>query len=183
MPAGLDGNPDPISTPARRDVLERVAGQVLDRRRAGSPLLVAVDGIDGAGKSTFADELAAVLLTHRVPVVRATVDSFHHPRAVRWAKGRSSPAGFFLDSHDLVALRRLLLDPMRAGPGSTYRTAAFDEPTDQPVDAPPATVSGREVLLFDGIFACRPELASYWDYIVFLEARARVDLDRLGYVL
>ncbi|MGH1493723.1 MAG: uridine kinase [Acidimicrobiales bacterium] len=183
MPAGLDGNTNPIATPQREQVLTRVCHEIISRRMAGTPLLVGIDGIDGSGKSTFADELASRLLDLEVPVVRSTVDSFHNPRSARWSKGKSSPAGFYLDSHDFATLRELLLDPMRAGLGATYRVAAFDEPSDQPVVAPPETVSGDEVLLFDGIFLCRPELLAYWDFIVFLEAKTRVDLDRLGYVM
>lgn len=183
MPAGLDGNPNPISTVQRDDVIERVADSVLGRRRAGEPLLVAIDGIDGSGKSTFADELAGCLGELDHPVVRSTVDAFHRPREQRWAKGRSSAAGFYLDSHDLAAMRRLLLDPLRAGTGALYRTAAFDEPSDRPVEQAPSTVAGDEIVVVDGIFLCRPELVGYWDHVVFLDAQERVDLERLGLVL
>lgn len=183
MPAGLDGNPNPISTPQRDRVLGRVADEVSGLTRDQRPLLVGIDGIDGAGKSTFADELAARLVDLGRPVVRATIDSFHQPRAVRWSKGRTSPVGFYLDSHDLAGLRTSLLDPLRSGGGATYRTAVFDEPSDRPVDQPGQVASGRELLIFDGIFLCRPELTGYWDLLVFLDAKARVDLDRLGHVM
>ncbi len=183
VPSGIDGNPDPIMTPQRSDVLEHTARLVLDHRHDTKPLLVGIDGIDGSGKSTFADELALLLTREGVNVIRSTVDSFHHPRNIRWRRGRDSPAGFYLDSHDLDALRSLLLDPFRAGPGSTYRTAAFDEPTDRPIDAPVVTLSGDEVLLFDGIFLSRPQLAEYWDLTIFLDGQARVNLGRLSYVM
>ena len=48
--------------------------------------LVAVDGVDGAGKTTFCDELASVLRAQGRAVVRASVDDFHHPRAIRWRR-------------------------------------------------------------------------------------------------
>lgn len=67
--------------------------------------LVGVDGIDGAGTSTFADELAAVLRARGIATDRASIDSFHRPRAQRWAEGRSSPLGFYRDSHDLEQLQ------------------------------------------------------------------------------
>ncbi|MEM9615882.1 MAG: uridine kinase [Actinomycetota bacterium] len=185
MPSGLDGDPNPISTPERSRVLAEVARTVLSRRRAGTPLLVAVDGVDGSGKSTFADELADHLARHDgdLTVVRASIDSFHHPRRRRWARGRSSPVGFYLDSHDLDTLRRLLLDPLADGREAVYRIEAFDEPTDRAVDGAEIHVGGHEVLLFDGLFLCRPELIGYWDVVIFLDAGERVSLDRLGAVL
>jgi len=84
------------------------------------PVLVAVDGADGAGKTTFANAVGE-RLTGR-PVVRATVDDFHHPRAHRHALGRTA-ATVWERSFDLPALRRELLDPWRRGSGSTYRGA------------------------------------------------------------
>lgn len=183
MPAGLDGNPDPIATPSRDAVLASVADEICSRRAAGRPFLVGIDGIDGSGKTTFADELAALLSVRTVPVVRATIDSFHHPRNVRYRRGRESPVGFYLDSHDLAALQEQLLAPFLAGAGATYRTAVFDEPSDQLIDEPPRTIDGDEVLVFDGVFLGRPELAGSWDLTVFLDAQERVDLTRLGHVL
>jgi uridine kinase len=44
---------------------------------------VAIDGVDGAGKTTFANELAEVVGGLGRPVIRASVDGFHNPRVVR----------------------------------------------------------------------------------------------------
>lgn len=185
VPSGLDGIPNPISTPQRSQVVDDAAHTVLSRRGAEAPLLVAIDGIDGSGKSTFADELAVRFRRDHadLPIVRASIDSFHNPRRLRWARGRSSPVGFYLDSHDLGRLRTLLLDPLAAGAGTTYRTEAFDETTDQVIDGEGVETRGQELLLFDGLFLCRPELVGYWDVVIFLEAQERVALDRLGAVM
>ncbi len=182
MPAGLDGNPDAIVTPRRDAVLDRVVEAITARRVEGTPLLVAVDGVDGAGKSTFADEVAN-RLNGGASVIRSTIDSFHQPRAARHRRGSTSPIGFYLDSHDLAAVCEELLDPMRAGAGASYRTAVFDEPNDRPIDQPHQVVAGDEVLVFDGIFLCRPELVEHWDIIIFLDGRSRVELTRLGLLL
>src|SRR4029079_9300372 len=110
MPTGLDGNPNPITTTARDAVRASVSLAIQAARRTDGCSLIAVDGIDGAGKSTFADELAGVLLADGVTVIRSTTDSFHNPRTVRWRRGKTSPDGFYLDSHDLTTLRRFLLE-------------------------------------------------------------------------
>lgn len=63
---------------------------------------VAIDGVDGAGKTTFADDLAAALGTSHA---RVQADDHLNPPQVRHARGRDDPAGFWLDSYDLESLR------------------------------------------------------------------------------
>ena len=185
VPAGLDGNPDPIVSPARTTVIETSLALVTTRfeqRGNSRPLLVAVDGVDGAGKSTFADELAGALSGDGRSIIRSTIDWFHRPRADRRCRGDRSPIGFYEDSHDLATLRARLLDPLLAGVGHRYQVAAFDEPADRTLDPEPIEIAGDEILLFDGIFLLRPELAAAWDVTIFLDGKARVQLERLGLV-
>ncbi|HTI54038.1 MAG TPA: hypothetical protein VMC04_07380 [Verrucomicrobiae bacterium] len=154
-------------TPARRAVLDRVAAAVL-ALPATRIVRVGIDGVDGAGKTTLADELRDRLAESGRPVIRASVDGFHHPKPVRYRRGRSSPEGFYRDSYDYAALRRLLLDPL--GPGGTgrFRRAIFDVDADHPVDAPEERAMPGSILLLDGIFLHRPELRDTWDFSVFL---------------
>lgn len=85
---------------------------------------VAVDGIDGAGKTIFADELASHIKRLSRPVIRASVDSFHQPKAARYKKGTDSAVGFYEDSFDYVKLRTLLLDPLGPEGNRQFRIAA-----------------------------------------------------------
>src|SRR3712207_7142344 len=101
----------------RQQTLGAVADDIL-ALRDGFPL-VAVDGVDGAGKTVFADELAGALRGRGVDVVRASIDGFHNPPSIRYARGRHSPEGFYLDSYDYDSVRRLLLDPL--GPNGERR--------------------------------------------------------------
>ncbi|AEE45245.1 uridine kinase [Cellulomonas fimi] len=170
--------PTPIPTPVRASVLAALAARVPPA--AGRPVLVGVDGVDGAGKTVLADELATVLRAQGRTVVRASVDGFHRPRAERYARGRSSPEGFYLDSYDLDALRRELLEPFAAGGSRRYRTAVRDVATDRVLDGAPATAPDDAVLLVDGIFLHRPELAPWWDVSVFLDVPFAVTYARMA---
>src|SRR2546429_7212648 len=85
---------------------------------------VAVDGVDGAGKTVFADELAQQLRLANRDVVRVSADDFHHVPAVRYRRGRASLAGFFLDSYDYASLREKVLDPLGPGGSRRYQAAA-----------------------------------------------------------
>lgn len=157
----------PVST-ARQQVLAQVAAAIV-RLPTLHVVRVGVDGIDGAGKTMFADELAQFLITSGRTVIRATVDSFHNPRATRYRRGRESPEGYFLDSYAYAQLRAVLLDPLGPGGSGRYRTAIFDYHADAPVVMPEAQAAGGDILVFDGIFLHRPELRSCWDYSIFLE--------------
>lgn len=173
VPAGLDGVPgdDRVSSPARTVLLDEVAAAVA----AVTPrpnVVVGVDGASGTGKSTFADELAEVLASGGRDVVRASVDSFHRPRAERYRRGKGSADGYYLDSHDLPALRARLLEPFASGAG-TYVTAVFDEPADAPIVEEPREVPRGAILLVDGLFLHRPELVRIWDVSLFLLAPDR----------
>ncbi|QGG93855.1 nucleoside/nucleotide kinase family protein [Actinomarinicola tropica] len=170
MPAGLDGYPDPIVTPEREVVLAHVVGRI--EECAAARVVVGIDGASGAGKSTFADEVAARLRQRGHVVVRSTTDSFHRPRVERMRRGPTSPVGYYLDSHDLGAIQEELLTPFATG-RTSVRIAAFDEPSDAPVEVTVDDVAERAVLVFDGLFLLRPELASRWRLVVHLTADRR----------
>jgi uridine kinase len=158
-----------IATPARDNVIREVVTAILSIASEEMITLVAVDGVDGAGKSTFADELAPVLRGAGRSVIRATVDGFHQPRVKRYRLGRNSPEGFFFDSYDYAALKAALLDPLKVRGSRRFRRAIFDADTDQPVVSSEEEAAPGSILLFDGIFLNRAELRDYWDYSVFLD--------------
>lgn len=161
----------------RARVLTTVAEAICGLPAAGV-VRVGIDGVDGAGKTHFADELADRLHRMGRSTIRASVDGFHHPRAIRYRRGRGSPDGFFQDSYDYGRLKAVLLDPLGPGGSRRYRVAAFDHRADAPVDAPEQCASPGSILVFDGIFLHRLELRGCWDYSVFLEVAFAVSVPR-----
>lgn len=140
--------------------------------------MIAVDGVDGAGKTMFADALAHRLEKADFTVVRTGIDSFHNPRAVRYARGKDSPEGFYRDSYDLDALRTALLYPARIN--VPFRVAVFDHRTDRPVASNPLKISLPAVLIFDGLFLHRKELRDEWDLTIFLDVPFEVSYARMA---
>jgi uridine kinase len=139
---------------------------------------VAIDGVDGAGKTTLADALAPVVAAQGRPTIRASVDDFHHPRALRYARGRHSPDGYYLDSYDYDSFRKLLVDPLRPDGSGQYAARHFDLDNDRPFDLVTEQAPPTAALIVDGIFLHRPELRSYWDLSVFLKVDFEVSLPR-----
>ena len=166
-------------TARRLAVLDGVAARV----PYGDGVRVAVDGVDGAGKTVFADQLADVLRAKGREVVRVSADGFHHVRAVRWQRGRDSAEGFLRSSYDLVALRERVLDPLGPGGDRLYRTASHDLATDERID-PPARRRTRSSSWTGssctGIFLQRDELVGCWELSVFLRVSFAVSVARMA---
>lgn len=150
----------------------------------GGRVIVAVDGIDGAGKTTFADGLAEVFRDIGTAAFRASIDGFHRPRAERYVRGRMSPDGFYRDSYDYATFRRVLIDPFRDGAqtGATtgFQLAAFDVARDAPVESEWVTGPLDAVLIVDGIFLHRPGLRDLWDWSLWLDVPFEVAYERMA---
>ena len=160
----------------RADLLRRVAALV----PVCAGVRVGVDGVDGSGKTMFADELAGALRDAGRPVVRISVDDFHNPRAIRYRQGRDSPEGYWLDAFDYARLRTDVLEPLAPGGSRRYRPASHDLAGDR-VLRPAAEVAPPDaVLVVDGVFLHRDELAGVWDFSVFLDVPFDVTVQRMA---
>ncbi|CAG0987847.1 partial uridine kinase, partial [Anaerolineae bacterium] len=93
----------------RTELIAHIA-DLMTRLKRPPPAKIAIDGIDASGKTILADELAAFLQQAGHPAIRASIDGFHNPREVRHQRGSLSPEGYFYDSFDYPALKKLLLD-------------------------------------------------------------------------
>jgi uridine kinase len=156
----------------------REIGRTIAALTRSHPVRVAVDGVDAVGKTTLADELAHAVATSGRPVIRASVDGFHHPAAIRHRRGALSPAGYFHDSFDYGALAEHLLEPLGPCGSRRFKRAVFDYRNDRPLDIQADGAPADAVLIFDGVFLHRSELRGYFDFSLFLAADFETTLSR-----
>lgn len=156
-------------TPQKRATLDALADEFLAHYGRGRTI-IAVDGVDGVGKTTFADAFGERLGRSGHPVVRATIDDFMRPRAERYARGRDSAEGYYEDAFDYEALRRVLVDPFRLGGSAAFVTSAYDWRADRPIEPVWRTAAADATLVIDGVFVARPSLRGLWNFTIWLEA-------------
>src|SRR6187431_761684 len=168
----------PVST-LWRDLRDEVR-----RQYRGGRVILGVDGVDGAGKTVFADGLADVFAEGGSTVFRSSIDGFHRPRSERYARGRRDPEGFYLDSYDYPTFRRVLIDPFREGwqtaATTGFQLEAFDLARDSRVGSAWVTAPRDAVLIVDGIFLHRRELRDLWDWSVWLDVSFEVAFARMA---
>ena len=152
----------------KKDLLDALAAEIV-ALYAGGRVVIAIDGMDGAGTTHFAADLAVALTARGRSVFRASIDDFHRSQAERHARGADSTEGYYRDSFDYSTFRRVLLEPFRMGGSTAFVTAAFDSVRDLPVQSKWRTGPKDAILVVDGIFLNRPELAGLWNYSVWLD--------------
>ncbi|UPL14496.1 nucleoside/nucleotide kinase family protein [Microbacterium galbinum] len=162
----------------RSTFLRELADAVPLPSPTGPSILVGIDGVDGAGKTVLADQLAGAL-RDRTRVERISIDGFHRVRAERYRRGRHSAEGFWRDSYDYAAFHREVVRPFLADEG-TFLRATHDVDTDDLLDGPREAVVAGSLVIVDGIFLHRPELRDAWDFTIFLDVPFRESARRMA---
>lgn len=162
----------------QREMLLKKLAQSICNLKTNGPTLIGIDGVDGAGKTTLADELIPYIKAHGRKVARASIDGFHQPKEVRIAKGAFSPEGYFYDSFDYEFLVSQFLRPLKSvSSRSQLKSAKFDWKLDSAAEKT-IEVDPSTVVLFEGVFLFRPELESFWDYKVYVQIGPMLSLNR-----
>jgi uridine kinase len=162
--------------PLKKDQLEALASEILHNYGRGRTM-VAVDGASDAGMRQFADDLAETVRTLGHPAFRASIDDFRTPRSRREPRGRHEADAIYNDGYDYSLLQRVLLDPFRATSGTGFVLAAFDAARDAPIQSKWTTAGPDALLVIDGPFLNRPQLAERWSYSIWVERKPSGDDD------
>lgn len=127
----------------RHLVLDELADALAAVHASDRLTRIGIDGVDGAGKTRLAEEVAQELTSRGRPAVRVSLDQFEREKAERYERGDLSPEGFYRDSFDLERFRAHVVS----------------------IAGPPDVV-----IVVDGVFLHRPELADLWHATVWVEA-------------
>jgi uridine kinase len=138
---------------------------------AASPArtLVAIDGIDGSGKSIFAARLGQALDADAVPAVLFHVDDFR--RAVDWSRAdRAELDTYYDDYYDLTALD----DCLRAFLGGSPAVAITLSDLTSGAPQPPRRIdlAGVAVAIVEGVFVRRLPTVTASAAIIAIETSA-----------
>jgi uridine kinase len=152
--------------PARADVIAEYAQEVLGLFPRGR-ILVGVDGLDGAGKTTFASDLATAIGETGVSAAAVSLDAFHTERAMRH-RPPDDARTWYEHAYDYEAFRERTVVPFRRGEpvALEHRSRVEDRVLDDPPTFQPEE---RAVLVVEGVFALRPELRGIWHTSALLD--------------
>jgi uridine kinase len=137
--------------------------------------IIAIDGIDGSGKSTFARNLRGALEAGGLPATIVSVDDFRRP--MQWdALAGAEVDAYYDDYYDLELAERCLRAFLAGEPGATI--PRYDSVTERIDEERHLDFARAQIAIVEGVFPMRiPAVAA--GLLVFLdtsdeEARRRI---------
>ncbi|MBI3073323.1 MAG: hypothetical protein HYY84_14510 [Deltaproteobacteria bacterium] len=138
-------------------------------------MVIAVDGIDGSGKTVFANRLASSFVEAGFAAVHISVDDFR--RAVDFARPDKSEIDIYADEYfDFAELNACLQSFQRGDP--TLAVPVFDSRVERRIGTRSIDSGNALVLIVEGVFVLRVPLVAT-AFCVYLassleSARARI---------
>jgi uridine kinase len=154
----------PIST---KQTFEKILSKVETRPR-DAPFLIGVNGIDGAGKTVFSDDLSRFLLDQGRPVQVVHVDDFHNSKKIRY-EGNDEAQNYYYRSIDFKRLTRDLLEPIVNDRELDAELVLLDLCVDEYTNVQHYVVNRDTIVIVEGVFIFSKELSRYFDLRVFLD--------------
>lgn len=134
--------------------------------RNGKPVTVAIDGLCGSGKSTFADMLYSIYdcnLFH--------ADDFFLPPELRTSERYATPGG----NVHWERMKSEILDPLKTGKAFVYRK--FD--CSMMDYGEMVHVSPKTLNIVEGSYSTHPELLNEYDLKIFLKTDPKTQITRI----
>lgn len=175
-------------TDKQQIVYETLSKKILNIKK-DTPMLVAINGKDGSGKTMMANILADFLSSKTsCEIIRISIDDFMNSRAVRYTSSESAGQGCYDYTFNFDAFINNVLIPLQQNESWEYRTKIFDHATDSESLSPIRKATKDAIIIIDGVFLYKQDLVNYWDLKVLLdtddetviERGARRDAVRLG---
>jgi uridine kinase len=149
-------------------IFEKILTEIEKRKDKNKPFVVGITGIDGSGKTRFAEALEGFLIERGLKTQAIHLDDFHHPKEIRYA-GKDPADNYFNRSFNIGLIIEKLLQPLRRKRAFSTRMTAFDYVTDRYENEREFTFGPETVVIFEGVFLFRKELAPYLDYKIHLD--------------
>ncbi len=161
----------------RSQLLEQLSAHILSIKQ-DTPLRVAIDGIDAAGKTRLAKELSFQLRKSGRQIIQISLDNFHNTREQRYRRGKESPEGYYYDFFNYPEFINKVLQPLSPLGSRTDLKSWFNLKENLRTEEEWSTADENAIVLVDGIFLLRPELFDFWDVKILLDIHIETSLER-----
>ncbi len=148
-------------------------------------LIVGIDGLGGAGKSTVSEEIMAVLCSKGYNVTLLHIDDFIHPKDVRYNDDFTPWECYYILQWRYDYLINEIIGPVKSGESLCKDIELYDKDNDTYLNQSICIPKGS-ILIIEGIFLQRTELSGLYDYMIYIDVPEKIRLKRVlsrdGYI-
>lgn len=156
-------------------ILEQVIADL--QQKKNRPLRVAINGVEGTGKTVLAEKFTHYLQSQGKAAIHASIDGFHFNKAHRYRQGRDSAMGYYEDSYDELAFVENVLRASQSDE-PYYIPATHDLETDEYITLPPVVIPSNAILVTDGAYLFKPNYREHWDLKIYLKTDFETAMQR-----
>ncbi len=158
---------------------------ISQKHHNGTALLIGMDGMGGAGKSTISEKLYKELKRSGYPVTLFHIDHFIHPRAVRYNDNYSPWECYYDLQWRYEYLLNEILLPLKNGSNINKDIELYDLEQDN-YRSVHFEIPAGSIVIVEGIFLQRKELKGIFDFTIYVDIPENVRLERVlkrdGYI-
>ena len=173
----------------KQQVIYKYLSEKILNIKKDAPIIVAVNGKDGSGKTMMANILANFISSKTSrKIIRISLDDFMNSRAIRYTPSESAGQGCYDYTFNFDGFIDNVLKPLQVNGSMGYRTKIFDYATNSESISPVKKAAKDAIVIIDGVFLYKQDLVYYRDLKILLdtddkiviERGAQRDIERLG---
>lgn len=157
--------------------IQAIAEHIKKLHRTNQTLIIGIDGLGGAGKSTISEKLCQLLCEAHLEVTVLHIDDFIHPKSVRYNAAYPEWECYYHLQWRYDYLLKEVFLPVRDG-NFCKEIELYDKDKDT-YFVRQTKIPAGSVLILEGIFLQRRELQGVFDFTIFLDIPKEVRLQRV----
>ena len=162
-------------------MLEKIKEKLTD----GKTVIVGIDGLGGAGKSSISEEIYEELSGENIPIEVLHIDDFIHPKNIRYNDNYAEWECYYNLQWRYDYLLENVINPIKKNGKFTGLIELYDKNEDR-YEKKSFDIKEGSVVLIEGIFLQREELSQVFDYMIYIDVpeseRLKRVLKRDGYI-
>ncbi len=165
--------------------LTKIAMQIKKWYQPHRTLIVGMDGLGGAGKSTLSESLRQMLIEEHYNITVFHIDDFIHPRAIRYDDNYAAWECYYYHQWRYDYLIEEIIKPIRWGNHLKKEIELYDKDSDT-YHLHQIDLSIGSIIIIEGVFLQREELKGVFDDMIYIDVPEEIRWNRVlardGYI-
>lgn len=160
-----------------KEIVEDLFIQFLKRSNETRPLIVGIDGLGGAGKTSLVKDIERELTTKDCKVTTFHLDNHIVEKNKRYQTGYEEWYEYYYLQWDLEGLSTKLFTRLHHGCNRIH-LPCYDRNTDS-TSTKQINVISNSIVLIESVFLQREEWRSYFDFVIYLDCPEKLREKRI----